>query len=92
MAQYITTNKQGLLCTLNLSDEQAALVNKFLRPKRRKKNKLVAEPKTESFKTRLTKRELSKLQDFAAKKGISASQVFRDYIRRLPNNDDVASR
>ncbi len=91
MAKHIPTNKQELLRTLNLSEENAAIVVKFLHSKRRKKSKVVAEPKTASFKTRLTERELSKLQSYAANKGISASQVFRNYIRRLPNDEDVAA-
>jgi cell envelope opacity-associated protein A len=92
MAQYITKVKQVTALYPNLNEENAAIVAKHLHLKRRKKSKVVTEPKTESFKTRLTERELSKLQNYAVKKGISASQVFRNYIRRLPNDEDVAAR
>lgn len=40
--------------------------------------------RTELIKARVTKDELTKAQVYADKKGITVSQLIREYLRRLP--------
>lgn len=59
--------------------------NMYRMKKRWKKPRDPETLKDRYLQIRLTQHELEKLEAFANKKGITQSQVIRDYIRRLPN-------
>lgn len=41
------------------------------------------------FRVRLTQQEWEKLEKIAQRKGISAAEIFRDYIKQLPTLERV---
>lgn len=43
------------------------------------------QPKSEVFRFRMSRHYRQKLRAYAAKQGLSESQVMRDYVRRLPD-------
>ena len=89
MAQYLTKLTLDSIRTLNLSEEDTNTVKRLLRHKRKSGKQPVKNPKTETFKIRLTETELKKLQNFAIAKNVSASQIIRNYIHRLPSAENT---
>lgn len=71
----------------SLEGELRRKIEKQIIKDTKKPRKPLEKLRTELIKARVTKDELAKAQAYADKKGITVSQLIREYLRRLPAID-----